>query len=192
MPVCCRCNGKGKCNNCVCVRSGNICIDCLPSRRGHCDNLVERSEVRCDSAEASNQGQDVYNAEFATEPSITVPINGQSQFDPSPALPAFECLPQPNFVWGEVEGGKFSTVINEAYEDITDWRRNLFKVPSGKAGKAFVTEIARLLRAYAEAGALEAIALKSAMILPALLLQKPSASSKAKDHIQCLDRRLKL
>ena len=45
---------------------------------------------------------------------------------------------------------------------------------------------------YAEAGALEAIALKSAMILPALLLQKPSASSKAKDHIQCLDQRLKL
>ena len=83
-------------------------------------------------------------------------------------------------------------MINEAYEDITHWRRNLFKVPSGKAGKAFVTEIARLLRAYAEAGALEAIALKSAMVLPALLLQKPSASSKAKDHIQCLDRRLKL
>ena len=69
------------------------------------------------------------------------------------------------------------------YEDIIHWRRNLFKVPFGKAGKAFVTEIA---------GALEAIALKSAMILLALLLQKPSASSKAKDHIQCLDWWLKL
>ena len=123
MPVCCRSNGKGKCNNCVCVRSGNICIDCLPLRRGHCDNLVDRSEVRCDSAEASNQGQDVYNAELATEPSepITAPLNGQSQIDPLPVLPAFERLPQPNFVWGEVEGGKFSTVINEVYEDIIHW-----------------------------------------------------------------------
>ena len=37
------------------------------------------------------------------------------------------------------------------------WRKNLFKVPSGKAGKAFVIEIARLLRAYAEAETLEAI-----------------------------------
>ena len=80
-------------------------------------------------------------------------------------------------------------MINEIY---VHWRKNLLKVPSGKAGKAFVTDIARLLRAYAEAEAVEAIAFKAAMILPALLLQKPSASSKAKDHIQCLDRRLKL
>ena len=69
-------------------------------------------------------------------------------------------------------------MINEIYEEIVHWRRNLFKVPSGKAGKAFVTEIDHLLCANAEAEALEAIALKAAMILPALLLQKPSASSK--------------
>ena len=83
-------------------------------------------------------------------------------------------------------------MVYEVYEDIVHWRRNLLTVPYGKAGKAFATEIAHLLRAYAEAGALEAIALKTAMMLPALLLQKPSASSKAKDHTQCLDRRLKL
>ena len=114
MPVCCRCNCKGKCNNCVCLRSGNICVDCLPSRRSHCDNFVGCSEVRCDSAKASIQGEDVYNAELVIEPSepITAPINGQSQIDPSPAVPAFDRLPQPTFVWGEVEGGKFSTVIN--------------------------------------------------------------------------------
>ena len=83
-------------------------------------------------------------------------------------------------------------MVYEVYEDIVHWRRNLLTVPYGKAGKAFVTEIAHLLCAYGEARALEAIALKTAMILPALLLQKPSASSKAKDHTQCLDRRLKL
>lgn len=52
--------------------------------------------------------------------------------------------------------------------------------------------MARLFLAYAEAGALEAIALKAAMVLPALLLQKPSAASKVKEHTQCLDRRLKM
>ena len=47
-------------------------------------------------------------------------------------------------------------------------------------------EMARLFLAYAVAGAFKAIAVKAAMVLPALLLQKPSAVSKAKEHIQCL------
>ena len=38
MPVCCRCNGKGRCIACACVKSGSRCIDCLPSRNGHCSN----------------------------------------------------------------------------------------------------------------------------------------------------------
>lgn len=38
MPVCCQCNGKGRCISCACVKSGSRCIDCLPSRNGHCSN----------------------------------------------------------------------------------------------------------------------------------------------------------
>ena len=41
-------------------------------------------------------------------------------------------------------------------------------------------------------GGLEAIALKSAMTLPSLMLQKPHAKSKTHDHISCLRRRLSL
>ena len=37
---------------------------------------------------------------------------------------------------------------------------------------------------------LNGIALKVFMILPALMLQKPSQKSKAKDHSECLSRRL--
>ena len=36
------------------------------------------------------------------------------------------------------------------------------------------------------------IALKAIMIMPSLLLQKPSKSSKAKDHILSLERRMEL
>ena len=109
MPVCCQCNGKGKCNNCVCVRSGNICVDCLLSRCGHCDNFVGHSY---------KLGVIQLNPpikELVKEPSepITAPINNQSQIDPSSALSAFDRLPQPNVIRGEVEGGKTSTVINE-------------------------------------------------------------------------------
>ena len=107
-------------------------------------------------------------------------------------MPTFHCLSQPSFVCGEVDDSTFIAMIKEAYEEIVYWQRHLFKVHSGRAGKAFVSEVAHLLLAYAEAGALEAIALNAAMIIPALLLQKPSASSKAKDHTQCLDWQLKL
>ena len=68
--------------------------------------------------------------------------------------------------------------------------RNVFNIPSGKNGKAFVFEIARLFRSFAEESALERIASKAAMILPHLLLQKSCHTSKAKDHSELLGRRL--
>ena len=36
------------------------------------------------------------------------------------------------------------------------------------------------------------VAMKALMVMPALLLQKPSKSSKTKDHLNALHRRLKL
>ena len=39
MPLCCRCNGSGRCINCHCAKSGKLCVDCLPSRRVGCRNL---------------------------------------------------------------------------------------------------------------------------------------------------------
>ena len=72
-----------------------------------------------------------------------------------------------------MNGEDFIQAVTAAYEEIIHWRRNLFLTPSGKAGKLFVSEMARLFRAYGEGSALESIALKAAMIMPALLLQKP-------------------
>ena len=85
-----------------------------------------------------------------------------------------------------------STVINNTYDEIVHWKRNLFKVPSGRHGKSFVVELARLFQAYADQSALETVALKAAMILPSLILQKPFQTSKSKDHVACVERRLKL
>ena len=67
-----------------------------------------------------------------------------------------------------------------------------FKIPNGNVIKKFVLELARLFRAAGEGSALEGIALKAAFTLCSLALQKPSQSSKSKDHISCIERRLKL
>ena len=65
-------------------------------------------------------------------------------------------------------------------------------MPSGKVGKAFVQELARLFSAYSDRSAMECFSLKAAMVLPVLVLQKPHQRSKAKDHVAHLERRLKL
>ena len=99
-------------------------------------------------------------------------------------------MADPVFTWGECDSVYFVNKLNAAYKEAVHWRPNLFKVPYGKAGKSFVSELARLFKAFATGSALESIALKAATLLPLLLLQKPARRSKAKDHSTCLERRL--
>ena len=82
--------------------------------------------------------------------------------------------------------------INIAYEEIVKWRRNIFLLPSGKAGKAFILELARLYQSNADNSTLGCIALKACSVMQSLLLQKPHAKSKTKENIPCLDSRLVL
>ena len=107
-------------------------------------------------------------------------------------LPPFVPTPAPKFQWGGKTSQEFTRDIELAYEQVVHWKRNLFKVPSGKAGKLLVSELTRMFRAYSDGSALECIALKAAMIMPALLLQKSHPKSKAKDHTKHLARRLQL
>ncbi len=89
-----------------------------------------------------------------------------------------------------MSGADFNQAVTAAYAEIVHWRQNLFLTPSGKAGKRFTCELAKMFRSYAEGTALEPIALKAAMIMPTLLLQKPHESSKTREHVACLHRRL--
>ena len=34
--------------------------------------------------------------------------------------------PCENFVWGDVDGLNFSRLVNDAYEEVVHWRRNIF------------------------------------------------------------------
>ena len=84
----------------------------------------------------------------------------------------------------------FIDSLHATYTEVVHWRPNYFRLPNGNAGKSFVSELARLFKAFATGSALESIALKAATVLPILLLQKPSRNSKVKVHISCLERRI--
>ncbi len=79
-----------------------------------------------------------------------------------------------------MDGETLACSINRSYEVIVQWRRNLFKVPSGKAGKDFVRELTRMFRAYADGAALESVAMKAATIVPLCSFKNPIPDQKPK------------
>ena len=198
MPVCCRCNASGRCKNCSCKKSGKPCFDCLPFHQGRCEN----GHLLPDGVEPPPSTDWESPNTATTHPSPSLPHEeGPEQGSELPntsllddnlhTLPPYPQIHEPLFTWGNVDGATLTHAIACCYNKVVHWKCNLFKVPSGKAGNSFVKELTRLTRAYAEASALEAVALKAAMVMPHLLLQKSHRTSKAKDHVIQLERQLK-
>ena len=92
--------------------------------------------------------------------------------------------------WGDFDNTEFEVNLDTVYEEIVFWRRNLFLLPTGKAGKRYIDEVSRLMNAWVEDSPLKNIAFKAIMVMPSILLQKPSKNSKSKDHVKALERRL--
>ena len=114
-------------------------------------------------------------------------------FIPNADIPAYvPDIEFPNKNWKNFSGKEFAELITKTYDEVIHWRKNLFKVPSGKAGKDFITELTSWLNHFNIGTDFRRISLKVFMTLPSLLLQKPSRNSKAKDHTKCLEERLKL
>ena len=63
-------------------------------------------------------------------------------------------------------------------------------LPTGRAGKDLIDEITRLLNAWILDSSMKHITFKAIMVMPSLILQKPSRNSKAKDHSEALRRRM--
>ena len=75
---------------------------------------------------------------------------------------------------------------------IVYWQKNLFMVPICAAGKKFINETTKMLDFLTNNSSLKPTALKALHGMPAWLLQKPSKTSKSKDHLAALSRRSEL
>ena len=72
------------------------------------------------------------------------------------------------------------------------WKKNLFLLPSGIAGRNFIKLLSEWLANYNNTTTFQGIALKVVSVLPNLLLQKPTPKSKTKDHSKALEQRLQM
>ena len=153
-----------------------FCPDCLPKRLESCQNIA--TEPQAYTVENQPDQAYFYPSESeaientttlcSREGTVSSPVDNVS----TPELPSFAPTnPYNQFKWGEIDGEKIAADIDSIYTQIVHWKHNLFKVPSGKYGKVFVQELACLFNAYGEATAIEGVALKAAMIFPALVLQ---------------------
>ena len=95
------------------------------------------------------------------------------------------------YKWGNYQDYLFERNLSLAYEKIVYWKKNLFLLPSGQAGKSFIDEMSRLMNEWIRESPLKDIAFKAIMVMPGLLLQKPSRKSKSKDHLTSLENRMK-
>ena len=133
--------------------------------------------------------------ESTSEDRSVIEINTPENLTNMASIPSVNITPlldesNPEKVWGNIPFNELVEKVDKIYSEIVFYRKNLFKVPSGKSGKAFIDELTYWMRQFNRNTKLNRIAIKVFMILPAILLQKPSAKSKAKQHALALERRL--
>ena len=85
-----------------------------------------------------------------------------------------------------------TATIDDAYNEVTTWRKNTFLVPYGKTGRDFIDQLTKHIDDWNNRSPMQFLALKAVTVLLAVALQKPGQRSKAKEHQECLEKRLTL
>ena len=168
------------------VASSKVTVDLTPAHSELNSNLIEDCTTERGAAAAAETSRPVNRPVTSRSPGRTdqeLPTFSTCSADRSSVV----CSNEPE----AVDGASVVDSITAAYSVVVHWRQNLFTIPYGQEGKSFITELTRLLRAFVDKSGLEGIALKASMVLPALVLQQPHSTSRVKDHIQCLSRRLR-
>ena len=94
------------------------------------------------------------------------------------------------FLWVERNGEEVTKVITEVYEKIVLWKKNSFMLSTGTAGKSYITEKTKLKNGCVNDSLFKNNVFKVIPVMSSVFLQKPSKTSKSKDHIKALQRRL--
>ena len=66
-----------------------------------------------------------------------------------------------SFYWVETKGSDSQKLVDNIYGCIVFWRRNLFNLPSGGAGKDYIRDLTRLTNSWTERSPLHAVAMKA-------------------------------
>ena len=78
--------------------------------------------------------------------------------------------------WGKYEGEQqIYETIQSMYNEILNWKKNIFSLPRGKCGNDFIKELTRLMNLFVRKTAWERLALSLVHVFLPVMLQKPDA-----------------
>ena len=159
---------------CSCVISGTLCRGCYPSRKGRCRNQPSHSHPE----------PDIGNLQLVASHIADPPLL---------SLPDFSPGSQRRLLWGSLDDSDaIHEILDSIYNEVVNWKPNLFKIPSGNIGKSLTAELSRLFMCFGTSSALESVAFKAIAVLPSLLLQRLRSKSKDAVNRTILERRLQL
>ena len=96
-----------------------------------------------------------------------------------------------NIKWGEHIGEiPIRDITEKTYKSIIGWKKNIFPLPRGKCGSEFIKELTRLINLFVNKTKWQRVAMSMIHIFIPIMLQKPSAKSKPRDHAKYLTSRL--
>ena len=99
-------------------------------------------------------------------------------------LPFYDRVSQLDLVkWGKINGVDITVsmnVINEAYNEVVYWRKNVFLVPYGKIGKDFIHDLTLLINDWYYETKRQHVALKAYFLLQTVGLQNQDQNLKQK------------
>ena len=102
--------------------------------------------VLCQNVQSIDCGPHLESGRVGEPVSLPSSVATESEVTPStPMLPPPVPMAVPQFTWGDggVNSETFTTSLRTVYTEVMHWKRNIFSVPSGSVGKAFVNEIAQ-------------------------------------------------
>ena len=92
-------------------------------------------------------------------------------------------MPCAKYIWGRYKDYDFE-------KEAVFWKKNLFLLPSGKAGIKFIDEDSRLMTEWLQYSPLKDIVFKAIIEMLNLLFQKLSQKSQSKDHLSASEREM--
>ena len=108
-----------------------------------------------------------------------------------PDLPPYPPLRDLSLTMGAQDAADFSHQVSEAYEEIVNFSPNLLEVPMGNTGRTFIGMLSTLFHAFGNDSLGSAdYAMKAAMVMQQLLLQKPVGKLTFAVSTECLQRRI--
>ena len=146
---------------------GLLCDSCELWNHRSCLNISEAEYLRLNDSDDTYLCPACYLKSSNESIQVTLP-----EFNPDTNINEAK--------WGVLIGDQILSAVKLAYEEIVQWKRNLFKLPTGSAGRDFLEEMTVVLNMFNSSSALKSAAVTMVMIMPPLLLQNHQETLKLK------------